>query len=131
MTDRKAVPVAAGETISKIPPASGSLMSLLASRDPIATLESRIPEGHRVMLRQLGVRGSDGGVPPTRVQTRPVVDVEPLPIRVGDECVTVGGKRVVVLRCSVGRDADGTPIHRVVRKKTGDVLRISEKKLRR
>jgi len=133
VSDRKEVPVGMGESKTVIRPPQGSLASLLASGDPVATLESRIPEAHRFMLKQMGVRGSDMEVTQRRQRAAPASfqKVEPQPIGVGDELVTVGGKRVVVLKCSVDREQDGTPIHRVVRKKTGDILRISEKKLRR
>ena len=132
MEDRKEIPVRSGESKRAIPAPSGSLSSILASGDPVGTLEARIPETHRTIMRQMGVRESDSGLRSSEPRVvRTVRMEEPQGISVGDELITNTGKRVVVLKCSVGKEEDGTPIHRVIRKKTGTILKISEKKLRR
>lgn len=127
--NEKPVPVNIGERVSSIPPAASSI----AARG-VQSLEMAVPEFHRTFMRTLGVNGDDSSVMsmPTMAQR---LAQRPVTVKRGFERGDVAmdterGVRVTIIKCAVANTKSGTPIHRVVSKKTGDSWKVSEKKLK-
>lgn len=126
MTDEKTTP---------IPVVKGSLDAMFRSGDPVASVEASIPEAHRQLLRQMGVREArtmERAKPRPETQPRGPHKRETRVIERGDVLRdTEKELRVVVIKAAAGRTKSGRMIHKVVHQQTGESWHQYEDKLER
>jgi hypothetical protein len=120
-----------GEDNTRHIPAASNSISAMAQDGRLAHVEESAPEFHQKTLRAMGVgaRAAEELFPSSRKVREEPRQLGPTVER-GDVVLDVEkNRRGVVIQCAVEYTARGTPVHKLVEKKTGKSWRQRATKL--